>query len=44
MSNAQVYIADSRSMPEAADESVALVVTSPPYYAIKDYDVPEQIG
>ena len=27
-----------------ADESVALVVTSPPYYAIKDYDVPEQLG
>ena len=44
MSNAQVYIADSRSMPEAADESVALVVTSPPYYAIKDYDVEGQIG
>ncbi|MEA3396360.1 MAG: site-specific DNA-methyltransferase [Chloroflexota bacterium] len=44
MSNAQVYIADSRSMPEVADESVALVVTSPPYYAIKDYDVEGQIG
>jgi len=31
-------------MPEVADESVALVVTSPPYYAIKDYDVAGQIG
>lgn len=44
MSNAQVYVADSRSMPEVMDESVALVVTSPPYYAIKDYDVEGQIG
>lgn len=31
-------------MPEVADASVALVVTSPPYYAIKDYGVPGQIG
>jgi len=31
-------------MPELADESVHLVVTSPPYWCIKDYDHPEQIG
>ncbi|HEY89677.1 MAG TPA: site-specific DNA-methyltransferase [Thermoflexia bacterium] len=44
MSKAQIYLADSRLMPEVTDEGVALVVTSPPYYAIKDYDVEGQIG
>lgn len=39
-----VYIADSRSMHETPDESVALVVTSPPYWHIKDYGTPQQIG
>ncbi len=41
---ARIYVADARAMPEVADASVALVVTSPPYYTIKDYDVPGQIG
>ncbi len=44
MPDARIYVADARAMPEIADESVALVVTSPPYYTIKDYDVPGQIG
>ncbi|MEA3309418.1 MAG: site-specific DNA-methyltransferase, partial [Chloroflexota bacterium] len=44
MSKAQIYLADSRLMPEVADESVPLIVTSPPYYAIKDYDVEGQLG
>ena len=39
-----IYIADSRRMPELADESVQLVVTSPPYWSLKDYGHPEQIG
>lgn len=39
-----IYIADSRNMVETPDESVALVVTSPPYWHIKDYGVPNQIG
>ena len=43
-SAARIYVADARAMPEVADASVALVVTSPPYYTIKDYDVPGQIG
>jgi DNA modification methylase len=34
-----VYIADSRNMAEIADESVHLIVTSPPYWHIKDYGV-----
>jgi DNA modification methylase len=41
---ALVYIADSRVMAEVADESVHLVITSPPYWHIKDYGVPNQIG
>ena len=36
--------ADSRAMPELADASVDLVVTSPPYWHIKDYGVPGQLG
>jgi len=39
-----VYIADSRNMSEIADESVHLIVTSPPYWHIKDYEVEGQIG
>jgi DNA modification methylase/endonuclease YncB( thermonuclease family) len=39
-----VYIADSRNMAEIADESVHLIVTSPPYWHIKDYGVEGQIG
>lgn len=44
MAQATLYIADSRSMGELCDESVALVVTSPPYWHIKDYGVSAQIG
>lgn len=37
-------IGDSRSMRELEDESVHLVVTSPPYWQIKDYGEEGQIG
>ncbi len=40
----KVIIGDSRNMREIEDESVALVVTSPPYWHLKDYGVPGQIG
>jgi len=40
----RVIFGDSRSMPELADSSVHLVVTSPPYWCIKDYAHPGQIG
>jgi DNA modification methylase len=43
-STAVLYHADCRVMPEIADESVDLVVTSPPYWQIKDYGSPGQIG
>ncbi len=41
---ARLYIADARSMKELSDESIDLVITSPPYWHIKDYGVEGQIG
>jgi modification methylase len=40
----RAIVADSRSMHELADESVHLAVTSPPYWQLKDYGHPGQIG
>jgi DNA modification methylase len=44
MAQATLYIADSRWMGELHDESIALIVTSPPYWHIKDYGASQQIG
>lgn len=33
-----IFLRDARSMPQIADNSVALVVTSPPYFAGKEYE------
>ncbi|MFO7958457.1 MAG: site-specific DNA-methyltransferase [Candidatus Brocadiia bacterium] len=44
MPNHRIYFADSRRMPELDAESIHLVVTSPPYWCIKDYEHPGQIG
>ena len=44
MTNHKVYFRDSRRMREVADSSVHLVVTSPPYWCIKDYGHKGQIG
>lgn len=41
---ARVILGDSRCMRELGDGSVHLVVTSPPYWHIKDYGSEEQIG
>jgi DNA modification methylase len=41
---AQIIIGDSRKMLEVENNSVDLVVTSPPYWHIKDYGVEGQIG
>jgi len=41
---AKIVIGDSRNMSEIADESVNLIITSPPYGALKDYDDENQIG
>ncbi len=44
MAQHRVIMADSRSMPELDGRSIHLVVTSPPYWCIKDYAHPGQIG
>jgi len=40
----RIIIRDSRQMDEVSDESVHLVVTSPPYWQLKDYGSRAQIG
>jgi site-specific DNA-methyltransferase (adenine-specific) len=37
-------IGDSRKMNDLEDSSVHLVVTSPPYWQLKDYGMEDQIG
>jgi modification methylase len=44
MTRHRIIIGDSRYMPEIADESIHLMITSPPYWCIKDYSHPGQIG
>lgn len=39
-----IIIGDSRRMDELKDESVHLVITSPPYWQLKDYGNGSQIG
>lgn len=39
-----LIVGDSRSMIELSDKSVHLIITSPPYWQLKDYGVKEQIG
>jgi site-specific DNA-methyltransferase (adenine-specific) len=40
----KIVVGDSRCMTDTPDESVHLVVTSPPYWQLKDYENGEQIG
>lgn len=40
----KIIIGDSRKMKELSDESIHIVVTSPPYWQLKDYGVKDQIG
>lgn len=40
----KVIIGDARQMNEIADESVHLIITSPPYWQLKDYGDSRQIG
>ncbi len=44
MSWHKVILGDSRKMREVKDESVHLIITSPPYWQLKDYGPKEQIG
>lgn len=40
----KIIIGDSRCMKEVKDESVHLIITSPPYWQLKDYGNGKQIG
>lgn len=42
--NADIYIGDSSNMSQISDNSVNLIITSPPYWTLKDYEVERQIG
>lgn len=42
--NAQLFLGSSADMSQIADNSVNLVITSPPYWTLKDYDTEGQIG
>ena len=40
----KIVFGDSRTMTELENESVHLIVTSPPYWQLKDYGTSDQIG
>jgi len=40
----KIITGDSREMAELRDNSVHLIITSPPYWQLKDYGAEEQIG
>jgi len=40
----KIIIGDSRKMNEVPDKSVHLIITSPPYWQLKDYGIKDQIG
>lgn len=40
----KIILSDSRKMDEIQDKSVHLIITSPPYWQLKDYGVENQIG
>lgn len=42
--NHLIIIGDSRKMQEIPDESIHLIITSPPYWQLKDYGSTNQIG
>ena len=42
--DAQIYVKSSQDMSDIKDGSVNLVITSPPYWTLKDYDNDGQIG
>ncbi len=44
MTRHRIIIGDCRHMAEVADQSIHLVVTSPPYWQLKDYGPADQIG
>ena len=44
MTEHKIIFGDSRNMSQIADQSVQLIITSPPYWQLKDYGTDDQIG
>ena len=44
MTEHKIIFGDSRSLNQIEDKSVQLIITSPPYWQLKDYGAEEQIG
>ena len=44
MTNHKIYFGDSRALNKIEDKSVQLIITSPPYWQLKDYGSNNQIG
>lgn len=44
ISKHKIIIGDSRKMGEIKDGAIHLIITSPPYWQLKDYGVEDQIG
>ena len=44
ITNHKIIIGDSREMTEVDEKSVHLIITSPPYWQLKDYGSVDQIG
>lgn len=44
MTKHKIVFGDSRKLNEIADKSVQLIITSPPYWQLKDYGSADQIG
>lgn len=44
MTNHRIILGDSRKLNKIADKSVQLIITSPPYWQLKDYGNDNQIG
>lgn len=44
MTEHKIVFGDSRSLNQIEDKSVQLIITSPPYWQLKDYGSDEQIG
>ena len=44
MTEHKIVFGDSRSLNKISDKSVQLIITSPPYWQLKDYGTEDQIG
>jgi len=44
INGADIYIKNAQDMSDLKDESVHLIITSPPYWTLKDYNNGDQIG